>query len=379
MAYVSYNTYPGWKLRGAFRDMMRFHTRNFTTADEKVEQSRALLGFLVDGAGADTLYGKLILNEHRLLETQPDHYIFHDHLADENHPLWFHEFAREIEKAGLEYLGDAEFQTMVPSRYEGVADLLSNMGLVRQEQYMDFVSHRSFRRSLLCHTHHRLDRGIDPTKLRGLIVTSTARPGGEVNDDTVRGSQEIEFHTRSDDSMRTDRPMVKATLMELVQHPEGVVFEDLVARARARVGSIDPPDEGEDDEDVVGGNLLNCYVHAVVDFRVRAYDMVSTVSETPRAPEWIKLQAQQEDPVVCSLRHESLVLTRFDQELVQLLDGSRRHSQIIADLIGKVMQGQLTVEQEGVEQTDPAVLFELFREAVPERLQAFAMWGLLSA
>src|SRR5258705_2791900 len=46
IAYVSYNTLPGWHARGAIRDAMRYHTRQFTDARTKVLQARAMLDFL---------------------------------------------------------------------------------------------------------------------------------------------------------------------------------------------------------------------------------------------------------------------------------------------------------------------------------------------
>ncbi|HEV3386835.1 MAG TPA: class I SAM-dependent methyltransferase, partial [Gemmata sp.] len=46
VAYVSYNTYPGWHMRGMIRDMMRYHALRFETPDHRVKQARALLDFL---------------------------------------------------------------------------------------------------------------------------------------------------------------------------------------------------------------------------------------------------------------------------------------------------------------------------------------------
>ena len=49
IAYVSYNTLPGWRMRGMIRDMMLIHVSKFATPGEKIEQARALLAFLVGG------------------------------------------------------------------------------------------------------------------------------------------------------------------------------------------------------------------------------------------------------------------------------------------------------------------------------------------
>ena len=44
--YVSYNTYPGWHLRGVVREMMRYHVADFDSPQMKIKQARGLLDFL---------------------------------------------------------------------------------------------------------------------------------------------------------------------------------------------------------------------------------------------------------------------------------------------------------------------------------------------
>ena len=46
IAYVSYNTFPGWHMRGMIRDMMRYHAARFSDPKDRIQQSRALLKFL---------------------------------------------------------------------------------------------------------------------------------------------------------------------------------------------------------------------------------------------------------------------------------------------------------------------------------------------
>jgi cyclopropane fatty-acyl-phospholipid synthase-like methyltransferase len=61
VAYVSYNTYPGWHMRGMMRDMMRYHAFRFTEPAQRIAQARALLDFLVQTSQQDTgAYGVLL-------------------------------------------------------------------------------------------------------------------------------------------------------------------------------------------------------------------------------------------------------------------------------------------------------------------------------
>ena len=50
VGYVSYNTLPGWHVRRALRDVMRFRARGYDDPAEQLEQAKRVVSFLV-GAG----------------------------------------------------------------------------------------------------------------------------------------------------------------------------------------------------------------------------------------------------------------------------------------------------------------------------------------
>ena len=113
IAYVSYNTYPGWHMRGTVRDMMLYHSRKWEKPQEKVGHARALLDFLVksvpESSGA---YASLLAKEMELMKAQADYYILHEHLEAVNVPMYFHEFAAQAKASGLQFLAEAEFGAM---------------------------------------------------------------------------------------------------------------------------------------------------------------------------------------------------------------------------------------------------------------------------
>ena len=47
VAYISYNTYPGWHFRGIAKDMLHFHTRHLEDPEQRLAEARGLLNFLV--------------------------------------------------------------------------------------------------------------------------------------------------------------------------------------------------------------------------------------------------------------------------------------------------------------------------------------------
>src|SRR6476620_7471951 len=50
IAYVSYNTYPGWHLRSIVRDLMKFHAARFDDPATKVQQARSIIEFIAQAS-----------------------------------------------------------------------------------------------------------------------------------------------------------------------------------------------------------------------------------------------------------------------------------------------------------------------------------------
>jgi len=93
IAYISYNTFPGWHMRGLIREMMRYHAANYSTAKIRTRQARGLLDFLTDSVPQDGgPFAALLKQEVEILRRHADHYLFHEHLEEVNTPLFFHQF-----------------------------------------------------------------------------------------------------------------------------------------------------------------------------------------------------------------------------------------------------------------------------------------------
>jgi SAM-dependent methyltransferase len=166
VAYVSYNTNPGWHLRGMIRDMMLYHAEQFAGPDVRVRQARNLLEFLSRSVGdTEGAYGLLLKAELELLKDLPDSYLFHEHLEGFNEPLYFYQFVERAKAKGLRYLGEAEVSTMAPDNFpKEVASVIKALSpdVIHLEQYLDFVRNRTFRQTLLCHGQQSPDYSLPP-------------------------------------------------------------------------------------------------------------------------------------------------------------------------------------------------------------------------
>ena len=159
IAYVSYNTYPGWHTMEEVRQLMLFANRghNELTHKEKV----------LRGKTVGSLVGSQILNYDNLKERnskflgalrsvmqKDDYYVGHDHLEPHNDPCYFYQFNDHLKAHNLSYVCDADLTlSMVRTYDESIADKLEKLApnsQADQEQYLDFMLDTPFRKSIIC-------------------------------------------------------------------------------------------------------------------------------------------------------------------------------------------------------------------------------------
>ena len=159
IAYVSYNTYPGWHTMEEVRQLMLFANRGH---DESTHKEKVLRGKTVG-----SLVGAQILNYDNLKERnskflsalrsvmqKDDYYVGHDHLEPHNDPCYLYQFNDHLKANNLTYVGDADLTlSMVRTYDESIADKLEQLApnsQVDQEQYLDFMLDTTFRKSIIC-------------------------------------------------------------------------------------------------------------------------------------------------------------------------------------------------------------------------------------
>ena len=157
LAYISFNTYPGWHGRMWARDAMLFHADKFEDPIEKVRAGKDFLAALAQSP----LASGLLKSEMQYLQGKAESYILHEYLEDVNEPIYFRDFAGLIAKHGLQYLGDALQNGMMGAEIwpAFMSWMQANRDdLIRREQYVDFARNRVFRRALVCRGSSVLDR-----------------------------------------------------------------------------------------------------------------------------------------------------------------------------------------------------------------------------
>lgn len=384
VAYVSYNTHPGWRLRGMLRDMMLYHSRKFDGTEKQIEQARALVDWLSESvSGENNPYGMLLKEELQHMQSWPDTYFRHDSLSEINKPVYFYEFMEQAQKRGLQYLAEADFPSMISSNYSAPVDeTLNRLGrnIVEMEQYMDFLRNRMFRQTLLCSAGARLCRSLGPWTLADFQVAASARP---VNSVELDSGQVETFRGPRDLTVSTSEPLVKAALVCLGElWPQTIAFPELVLKARSRLKGagavIQGPKAADSDGSLLGSALLTCFSKGLCELRVQAPQFVTTVSERPKSCALVRLQASR-GSAVTNRRHDRVMLDSFDRHMLPLLNGDRDQTAIVAALERCVAGQSLIVNFEGRIVSDPAELQKVLAREVSSKLEDYARKALLIA
>jgi methyltransferase-like protein/cyclopropane fatty-acyl-phospholipid synthase-like methyltransferase len=379
VAYVSYNVYPGWHMRGIIRDMMCYHGNRFPTPQQRVAQARGLLDFVAKAvAGQPGAYGLLLKDEAENIRKQADYYLFHEHMESINEPLYFHQFAERAAARGLRYLGEAEPAIMVTRHFpRDVQETLHKIApdLIRLEQYMDFLRNRMFRQTLLCHEELSPRYLMKADQIKDFLIASPLRPvAPRLN---VRSHESEQFRGQGETVLTTSAPAHKAALAHLGQNwPRRVPFAELhkaVCDMLGQEANADPAPITE----ALGNFLLEGYLSTkLVELHVHAPPLATRVSERPLASPLARYQAAA-GKLVTSLQHTSVALSKPECYVLARLDGNHDQATLLGALQELVQQGVLVLENKGQKETQPERLKTILKEGLEGMLVRFAQLSLL--
>lgn len=351
LAYISYNTYPGWRGKQALREMFRYHTRAIVDPREKAQ---AALEFLKVLPTSEELQGPGVVYIERLREhlDQSDDaitYLVHEYLVDCNQPFYFHEFVDRIEAVGMQYVGDAfpggtSFERLPPTAGQWASEQFKN--LTEQQQYVDFMCNVMFRRSLLCRDDLSLNQEPEYDAIKSLYVTATCRRA-DSEGDVQR------FVTDPGRSFSIDHPGLLRVLNCLTDaRPASVP----VTQIRELLGC-----ETTDGE--VVEMLLQLLGNTVLEFTSDPFPCTTQVAERPCTSTLVRHQSLE--GVVSNSVHAPISLSDVvDRHLLHLLDGSRTIPEL-----GRLMRDRL--------QPDKPIDDAQWESLIRTHLERLAKQGLL--
>lgn len=377
VAFVSYNTLPGWQFVQSLRDMMRYHIERFETPREKVAQAKMLLEFLRESAPANREWYKNIIQEElNIVAKANDTYFFHDHLEGNNTQYYLHQFVDMARKANLQYLGDANLPSMfVENMPKNAAEKLRSVNdIVRQEQYMDFIVNRRFRMSLLIKGDAKLQRNIPQEKVFDFYLSSAMRPK---NKDADKNAPFDFEKMDGGGTFTTNNPPATTLFLTLCEQGiKPIKAEDLIKETMKKLGTSDDTAIRK----IILDFGVRLALHGYISFSADTLDFVKNVSEKPKAYPLARYQAQQPNvKIVTNVAGTAYPIDAVGMRIMTQLDGTKTKAEIVDALVAEVLSGKLNIKKEDKQLTEEAEIKEALTSVATNILEKCANSGLLVA
>ncbi len=380
IAYISYNTLPGWNMIRTIRDMMLYHAKNFTNPQEKVSQARLLLDFVKESlVGQETPYANILRQEAQLLANQNDSYLMHEHLEDDNKQFYFNEFINNASKHGLQYLSDCSLSTMyLGNMSQTIVDKLKDLNdIVRTEQYMDFITNRRFRTTLLCHNHIKLNRNLGNGDIKKFAMSINMLPEKPLKEVDLNNNENLKFFldNNKDSNIATTSPALKSVLYVLADHANyPLSFDQLVTKAGKNLkGDMKAVIEND-----IIANAMNLVIKGYMNISLESYNKDKINLTKPKLSDLTIYQVTKTNcNWVANNLHSLIGINVLEKFAMQYMDGTKNKNQIIDCLLEDAKNGKITLNKEGAkieDETDIKKELAVFYDNIIEKLSSQALF-----
>lgn len=387
IAYVSYNTLPGWNMLNSIRDMMLYHSSMFSDNMDKIQQAKLFIDFVNDSLeGTNSSYSQFLKEEAEGLAEREDSYIRHEHLSANNKQFYFHEFIKLASAHNLSYIGEASIYAMylgnMPQR---AAEKLQDIkDIVRTEQYMDFIQNRRFRCTLLCHDNIAFDRNITPEILNKFYMTCdmlAEKLITEVDLENVNENLVFKMAMSKSQNISTSSAAIKAIMYSLIENKGnplklGEIFK--LAQKKLKTKNLTMESELNN---IIGKLVFSGYIKLFAD----KPQAINIISDKPKVSHQVRLQAQ--NPIgkkhwVTSQTNEIVLLEIYDSFLISRLDGTNNFEDLTKFMIDSFTNGDIVVSKSNPENEliiDPNSFKDIAQECIKLSLERFRKNYLLIA
>jgi hypothetical protein len=324
LAYISYNTQPGWATRHLVRETL-LRSRAVREAPIQDKGNRAIelaAQLLADLPSREHASAVLLGDELERVRQGRPCYVFHEYLAEVNDGFWLGEFVDRARRHGLDYVTDAMFCRWEGHIPEQLKSALAKRDLdpIEQGEAADLLCHRYFRASILCRA--------DAPRLRGRRQDLL----GEVHIATSLSAQTDPFNLTDGVVERLDgtggpeitlnASITKAAVILLAaQWPIGMRLEALYCKAAELLAGHGIA-VAANAQTQLSDDLTVLFEAGQIDLRLREPEYLTEVPDYPQAHALARFEAGHRDalttPYHLPLPFEPQVLA-----LVRDMDGSR--------------------------------------------------------
>ena len=261
IAYISYNTYPGWKEADKIREMMLYANKYFpeVSQGDKVQRGKAFISIVAEQMKIYTdvaeKKGDFIKQIEGILNMQ-DYYVGHEQLENINDPMYLHEFVDMLRKENLQYISDVGLRLSIASVYNDSTieklQQLSQGDPVIKEQCLDYILDTKFRRSLIC-------KGSQAEKLNF----------SETFPNDILDSFILKLQYTKEEVETLNEENVKAIMLHLIETPnKSFTIQDALKYWEENINN---EDKNEEKTNEVLANLRKFVLNSMINAKIKFY------------------------------------------------------------------------------------------------------------
>lgn len=369
MAAISFNVLPGWRMLQVVRDTALLHASRFSTPEEKAREMRSLFAAMAKMTVETSSYGSIWRKELAIMTANPDYYLLHELLEDDNTPMTFSDFASAAATHGLNYLGDANFLTGIPensnSERAGLIRALAQNDVLMTEQYIDIVIGRTFRSALVVKTDGRTSIAFDThlDRLKDMHFISALDLSCE---DSGTGKFLLK-DSRTRETEINGSAVGHAVKCLLERRPSSSMIADLI-----------PAGASDAEKAEIAFCMTRLVCMGLIDASVMPLHCPAWPLTTPRIWPLAASDAASGAPSTATRRHASFTISDRSRFLFGLADGTRTLDGIAENLLSMLSGGGASISENGKPITDVDRLRQIAKNTVAEEFETFARVGLLA-
>jgi len=287
---------------------------------------------------------------------------------------------KKASENGLQYLGDAALATMYAGNLpKQISDKLAEVTeIVRSEQYMDFVTNRRFRSTILCKDNVKLTRNITGNSISDLYFSMRLSPEKPLSDVVLDNSDSLEFYYSGikENKLNANSPILKALLY--IFH-ESTNFALNAKEITAKIKEMLPKNKYNDDQIMleIMSNITRLVFCGYVTLSSNKPTFVNKLSDMPKLSALARVQLDAKQNWVTNEVHDKITIAALDFYIMKYLDGKHNKAQVLDKLVKHVIAGELQIHQDNKQITESSVAEKIIKAYLDEALGAYAMNALL--
>lgn len=366
IALISCNVLPGWRLFQTVRDSMMLHAGSETDLQARGAKTRRLFALMKERADPETSYGRFWRDEAQKMTAGDDAYFTHEIFEETNAPTTFRDLVDAASRHGLAYLAESRVRAnCLESVALGAAAIIEDLSggeALAREQYVDIVSGRTFRESMLVRAAAlaKVEPSLDESRLAALHLIAP------MSLETKRGADGAASIVADEIAIEGVPSACLAAVERFIERrPSSSRLADLLS-----------PEANAETRAALLALLMRMAQAGLLD--VSSEPTVCGQGSAARPKVWPLAASDAEAGVLtATLRHAPFHMDPLDRLLLPKLDGLRSRDSLVDLVVAEMASGRMQASAPAELLADRKALRAALLAEVEKRLGNYARVGLL--